>query len=92
MLSQSRFDRQPFSVELFARHIHMSALAEQLGFDADYTFRVGIGRTVPSPEFRQAVSDYLGMPETELFTPEVLAAKYIVRANAKGRRREGGDR
>ena len=84
MGNRSIHGRQPFATVLFSMGKKTSTVGRELGFDGGYALRVANGRATPSPQFRAAVSHYLGLNEKKLFTKSALSTAYLQRKNARG--------
>lgn len=64
--------RQPVLSVLTSRKLHQLDVAAAVGCSYhSFSFQLR-GYTYPKPELRRALARFLGLPEHELFTPEVL--------------------
>lgn len=84
MPKHTRFGPQPFAQMLRDDGRVITATARRLGLDPSYTYRVSYGITAPSEEFRRVVSEFMGRPVEDLFTPDALGAKYKHQVNGTG--------
>jgi transcriptional regulator with XRE-family HTH domain len=76
--ARQSFGKQPF-VDIIKKRGHSCvSVARQTGLHWGHLVGVGHGDTPPSPDVRERLSAFLGMPETKLFTARALAAKYRV--------------
>jgi hypothetical protein len=88
--SQSHYGRQPFRALLIEQGRTIAGASRALGFDSGYGQRVALGRVAPSDQFRQAISEMLARPVSELFTNDALASTYMQPGNARGLRHTVG--
>ncbi len=73
-MAEATWGRQPVGDVLKSRRIHQAAIAVELGIPfTTFSFQLR-GYTWPTPELRAALSDRLGLPESELFTEQVLTS------------------
>jgi transcriptional regulator with XRE-family HTH domain len=56
-------------VILFRRRVTYAQLAKRIGYSSRHTEKILNGRGVVTKEFARRVSEYLGLPEGELFDP-----------------------
>ncbi len=61
---------QPARGVIAMRRLSIRAVAKQIGHNEHWVGRVLNGYGRPSPEFRRALSELLGVPESELFHDE----------------------
>lgn len=73
-MPDTRWGHQPVLAILRSRGLRHTEVAAAVGRGYhSFSFQVR-GYTYPAPELRHALSRFLGVPESELFTPEVLAS------------------
>lgn len=65
---------QPALDVLKARRIYHREVAEAVGTTKNVVGFQLRGYSWPAPEFRAALSEFLGLPESELFTEQVLTS------------------
>jgi hypothetical protein len=83
------FGDQPFLKVIKERGHSYVWVTRQTGLHYTHFINVGQGRVPPSPEFRERLSKFLGLPQKRLFTAKALAAKYRPQRNSHVLTRRG---
>lgn len=82
MARSENLGRQPYN-DLIRKDGRTGAwVAQQIGVTYSHFMTVAQGKVAPAPEFRERLSAFMGVPESELFTPAALAVEYNRKCNS----------
>jgi transcriptional regulator with XRE-family HTH domain len=82
--TNTRFGEQPIRGVVRRRHWNLKLIAFESGVGYNHLLNAVNGVTAPSPQLREKLSEFLGLPVEKLFSTDALAATY-----SEGRARGG---
>jgi hypothetical protein len=71
-----RFGEQPIRGVVRRRHWNLKLIAYETGVGYNHLLNAVNGVTAPSPQLREKLSEFLGLPVEKLFSADALAATY----------------
>ena len=86
--NSTRFGEQALRGVVRRRHWNLKLIAFETGVGYSHLLNAVNGVAAPSPELREKLSEFLGLPVEKLFSPEALAAN-TVRAGRSAARSAG---